>query len=234
MIGALIGAGVSALGSVFGGLSASAAMRDYYKQARAGLKSQEARNQGWYDRNYYQPATERGDAQALLTRTEESIRRRNAQAAGRQAVTGGTEESTAAAKAANNEALADAASRIVAAGEARKDRIEEKYLDRANEINSKLQELRAQKALGKAQSVSQAVQGVAGAAGNLGMALDEYRDTRGGDATQGSSAGNGGGTQVTIPEIRGESRHDGGTVDVIESQQQPWSGSWRSDLNQLA
>lgn len=176
MLGSLIGAGVGLLGNLFGGISASNAMNRYYKQAKSNLDSQQKKNDNWFNRNYYQDATQRADAQALLTRTEESIRRRNKAAAGTQAVMGGTSESLAAAKAANNEALADVASRIVAANDARKDRIQERYLDRDAEINNKKQELEANKALGKAQAVSTAVQGVAGAVGNLSEPLDEYYD----------------------------------------------------------
>ena len=101
MIGSLVGAGLSAVGSIFGGISASKAM----KKVKKNLQQQKQANQDWYDRRYNEDATQRADAQRILTKTEESIRNRNRQAAGAQAVMGGTEESVAAAKAANNQAL---------------------------------------------------------------------------------------------------------------------------------
>lgn len=100
----LIGAAVGAAGSIFGGIAASKAIK---KQKRM-IQSQLKENQDWYDRRYNEDATQKADAQALLTQTEESIKNRNRAAAGAQAVMGGTDESVAAAKAANNKALAGA------------------------------------------------------------------------------------------------------------------------------
>ena len=102
ILGGAIGAGLGAVGSIFGGISATKAM----KRVKKNLQEQRHKNQDWYDHRYNEDATQRADAQAILTKTEESIRNRNKQAAAAQAVMGGTEESVAAAKAANNEALA--------------------------------------------------------------------------------------------------------------------------------
>ena len=112
----LIGAAVGAAGSIFGGISASKAM----KRMKENVEAQRKANQDWYDRRYNEDATQRADAQRILTQTEQSIKNRNQQAAGAQAVMGGTDESTAAAKAANNQALADATSQIAVNAEDRK------------------------------------------------------------------------------------------------------------------
>lgn len=137
MIGSLVGAGLSAVGSIFGGISASKAM----KKVKKNLQQQKQANQDWYDRRYNEDATQRADAQRILTKTEESIRNRNRQAAGAQAVMGGTEESVAAAKAANNQALADATSQIAVNAEARKDQIEQTYQQRDAQIDDALNNL---------------------------------------------------------------------------------------------
>lgn len=82
---------------------------------------------------------------------------------------GGTEESVAAAKAANNEALAQAAGNIAINGEARKDRIEQAY----QQNDARLQDALNNVEMGKAQAVAQAVQGVAQAgAGDSGGILN--------------------------------------------------------------
>lgn len=141
MIGSLIGAGMGVLGSVLGGISKNKMLREQKKY----LKEQRKQNQNWYDRRYNEDATQRADAQALLTRTNEEIRNRNRAAAGSAAVMGGTDESLAAAKEANAKTLADATSNIAAAAEARKDAIESKYLERDSEINNQLANLRSQK-----------------------------------------------------------------------------------------
>lgn len=149
MIGSAIGLGLSAVGSIFGGISASKAM----KKVKGNLENQKRENQAWYDRRYNEDATQRADAQAILTRTEESIRNRNRQAAGAQAVMGGTEESVAATKAANAQAMADATSQIAVAADARKDQIEAQYQQRDASLDSQLNNMEMQKAGQLAQSV---------------------------------------------------------------------------------
>ena len=107
MLGSIIGAGVGAAASIFGGISASKAI----KKMKANLEAQRKKNQDWYDQRYNEDATQRADAQRILTKTEEAFRNRNRAAQGAAAVMGGTEESVAATKAANSQALADATSR---------------------------------------------------------------------------------------------------------------------------
>lgn len=163
LIGSIAGGALGAAGSIFGGISASKAMRRVKKQ----LQAQKQANQNWYDRRYNEDATQRADAQRILTQTEESIRNRNRQAAGAQAVMGGTDESTAAAKAANAQALADATSQIAVNAENRKDQIEQTYQQRDSQINEALNNLE----INKAQAISQAVQGVAKAGAGIAGAF---------------------------------------------------------------
>ena len=155
----LIGSAIGAAGSIFGGISASKAM----KRAKKNVEAQRQKNQDWYDRRYNEDATQRADAQRILTQTEESIKQRNKQAAGSAAVMGGTDERVAAAKAANNQALADATSQIAANAEARKDNIEATYMANDNAFVEQLNQLEQ----GKAQAIGQAVQGVANAASSM-------------------------------------------------------------------
>ena len=143
---------MSAIGGVFGGISASKAM----KRVKANLQEQKRKNQDWFDRRYNEDATQRADAQRILTKTEELIKNRNRQAAGTQAVMGGTDESVAAAKAANNQALAEATSQIAVNAEARKDQIDSAYRQKDAQLDDSLNNLE----IGKAQAISQAVQGV--------------------------------------------------------------------------
>lgn len=159
IIGSAVGGALGIGASIFGGISASKAM----KKVKGNLENQVNENQAWYDRRYNEDATQRADAQRILTKTEESIRNRNRQAAGAQAVMGGTEESVAAAKAANNEALAEATSQIAVNADRRKDQIESQYMQTKSELNDKLNNLEQ----AKAGVISQAVQGVAKAGSNM-------------------------------------------------------------------
>lgn len=159
LLGGAIGAGLGAVGSIFGGIAASKAM----KNVKNNLNAQRSANQDWYDRRYNEDATQRADAQAIITRTEQAIRDRNRQAAGTQAVMGGTEESIAATKAANNQAIAEATSTIAVNADRRKDAIEAQYQAKDEAIQSQLNDLERQ----KAGNVAQAIQGVAQTGANI-------------------------------------------------------------------
>lgn len=159
VLGSAIGGALGIGGAIFGGISASKAM----KKVKENLEEQKSENKSWYDRRYNEDATQRADAQRILTITDDNIRQRNQAAAGAQAVMGGTDESVATAKMANNAALSDAASQIAAAGDRRKDAIEQQYRLRDAQLDAQLNNME----VGKAQAVSQAVQGVAGAGANI-------------------------------------------------------------------
>lgn len=164
MLGSLIGAGLGVASSIFGGISARKARR---KQERM-LAQQEKENQAWYDRKYNEDPTKRADTVRLLTQMQEQIKNRNKAARGRQAVMGGTEDSTTAVKEANNKTLADTTSQIVAANESRKDAIEGQYQAKKDAIQNKRIGLEAEKAAGTASVAA----GVAGTAANIAATID--------------------------------------------------------------
>lgn len=164
MLGSLIGAGLGVASSIFGGISARKARR---KQERM-LAQQEQENQAWYDRKYNEDPTKRADTVRLLTQMQEQIKNRNKAARGRQAVMGGTEDSTTAVKEANNKTLADTTSQIVAANESRKDAIEGQYQARKDAIQNKRMGLEAEKAADTANVAA----GVAGTAANIAATID--------------------------------------------------------------
>ncbi len=158
-LGDAIGGAFGVAGTIFGGISASKAM----KKVRNSLKGQKGANQDWFDRRYNEDATQRADAQAILTKTEEAIRNRNREASGTAAVMGGTGESVAAAKEANAKAMADASTEIAVNADRRKDAIEAQYQQRDAQLEDALNNMEAN----RAHAISQAVQGVASAAGNI-------------------------------------------------------------------
>lgn len=155
----LIGSAIGAAGSIFGGISASKAM----SKMKKNVEAQRQKNQNWYDRRYNEDATQRADAQAILTQTEESIKQRNRASSGSAAVMGGTDESVAAAKQANNQAIAQATSNIAANAVARKDNIEGDYMHNDNVFVDQLNQIQQ----GKAQAIAGAVQGVTNMANDL-------------------------------------------------------------------
>ena len=167
MWGAIIGAAISAVTSIAGSAASSAAARKAKATAEAKERQRQAENQAWYDRRYNEDPLQRASAQRVLTKTAELIRERNKAAQGRAAVMGGTEESVAATKAANANAMAEAASNIAAAGEARKDAIEARYLNTKQASEDALAKSQEQYELNRAENIGRAIQGVGSAAGSI-------------------------------------------------------------------
>lgn len=170
MWGSIISSAVGLGSQIFGGIQAARQRR----KIKDRIDEQRAENQNWYDRRYNEDATQRADAQRLLSMTEETIRQQNRNTAGTQAVMGGTNASVAAAKAQNNNAIADAASRIAAAGEARKDRVEDSYRSRNQELDDQLTSLDNS----KMSALSQATQAAGATLGSVGSSIDDWFDTR--------------------------------------------------------
>lgn len=164
MLGALIGAGLGLASSIAGGIANRKARR---KQEQM-IARQQRENQAWYDRTYNADPTKRADTVRLLTQMQEQIKNRNKAAKGRQAVMGGTDDSTTAVKEANNKTLADTTSQIVAANDARKDSIEQQYMNRKNQLQNQQMGMEAEKAADTANAVA----GVAGTAANIAASLD--------------------------------------------------------------
>ena len=164
MIGALIGAGLGLASSIAGGI----ANRNARRKQEQMLAQQQRENQAWYDRRYNEDPTKRADTVRLLTQMQEQIKNRNRAAKGRQAVMGGTEDSTTAVKEANNKTLADTTSQIVAANEARKDAIEQQYQRNKRSIQGQQMQMEAEKSADTANVVT----GVAGTAANIAATLD--------------------------------------------------------------
>lgn len=164
MLGTLIGAGLGLASSIAGGI----ANRKARQKQEQMIAQQQKENQAWYDRKYNEDPTKRADTVRLLTQMQEQIKNRNKAAKGRQAVMGGTEDSTTAVKEANNKTLADTTSQIVAANDARKDNIEQQYMARKSQLQGQQIGLEAEKAADTANAVA----GVAGTAANIAASLD--------------------------------------------------------------
>ena len=187
MIGAAIGAGLKLGGAIFGGISASNAM----KKVKKNLQNEQKRNEAWYNRRMNEDSTQRADAQNLLSQTRQAIRERGKQARGMAAVGGSSDEARLASKVADNNMVTNTMSRIAAAGDARKDNIEGQYRKRDQELVQQLNNMEAQ----RANMVSQAAQGVANAgAGIAGMdfsqssLLADAAGAKSGLETKGSAA----------------------------------------------
>ncbi len=159
MIGAAIGAGLKVAGSIIGGAAQARAAR----KQRAIIDKQKKDNEAWYNRNYYEDSTQRSDAQRAMQMARDAIKSRYNQAQASGVVTGATDESIAAQKAATNQVVSSAASSIAATGDSRKDSIDQQYLN--TKANLAQQEAETWKQQGAA--IAQAAQGV----GNAGSKM---------------------------------------------------------------
>lgn len=149
MYGELISLGLNAAGSIYGGIR----NRKLMEGVRDDINAEKQRNEAWYNRRYNEDPIQRAAAEAVLTRLGEDVRDNNRRLAGAQAVMGGTDESVAAAKAAGGKVIADAASQIAAANEARRDRIEDQYRLKDSELAQRLRNMDFQQAQDQAKSV---------------------------------------------------------------------------------
>lgn len=167
MLGDLLGIGAA----IIGGRKSAEAMKNVENRIKDSATQAQAENQSWYDRRYNEDSTQRADAQRILTLMNENIKNRNKAAAGTAAVMGGTEESLAATKAANAQAMSDAASRIAVAGEARKDDIEQQYMQNKKDTRERLANQLNNLDMAKAENIAKAAQGVAEAGSSMDDSL---------------------------------------------------------------
>lgn len=163
MIGAAIGAGLSAAGAIAGGIMRNKAI----KREQELLAKKESEERDWYNRRYNEDATARADAQRAITMTEEAMKNRNRAAQGAAAVMGGSADAVIAAQQANAAAMAGTASAIAAAGEQRKDAIEAQYRAKQDTFDA----ARMEQERNRANAVAAATQGVMGAGANIASGL---------------------------------------------------------------
>ena len=149
MLGTLLGIG----SSIFGGIAGARAAK---KQQKA-IEEQQRKNEEWYNRRYNEDATQRADAIRMLNQTRDFIKKRNKQAEGVAAVMGTPASAVAVEKANNNAIMGDVTSQIIANNEARKDMIEQSYMDRDDKYQEQLNQINQN----KVNSISQAVAGAA-------------------------------------------------------------------------
>ena len=163
MIGAAIGAGLSAAGAIAGGIMRNKAI----KKEQELLAKKEAEERDWYNRRYNEDATARADAQRAITMTEEAMKNRNRAAQGAAAVMGGPQDAVIAAQQANAQAMADTASAIAVAGEQRKSAIEAQHRAKQDAFDA----ARMEQERNKANAIAAATQGVISAGANIASGL---------------------------------------------------------------
>lgn len=160
---AAISAAASIGNSIFGGISAN----KQKKKRLAAINKAQRENRNWYNRRYNEDATQRADAQRMLTRTNDAIKKRTKAAYGRKAVVGGTDAALASTQQANAEAMGNAMSNIVTNAEARKDNIEAQYRERDQQLEAQKSGVEAAASQAKRENTAAAATGAINAMGSV-------------------------------------------------------------------
>lgn len=166
MIGALIGAGLSAVSSVVGGLAA----RKKEREASALLNNQLRENQAWWNNIKFGDGLKRGSALAMIANNAEHWRREKQDAKGTNAVMGiGNEEVIAEA---GNKSRADLNRQLIHENERYTQQAEQQYLNTKAALKGQ-----QYAALGQeANNIANTVKSVGAVAGHIANGLDSVQD----------------------------------------------------------
>lgn len=163
----VIAAGISAAASIGNAIFGSNSAARQRREQLAALRRERDANRAWYNRRYNEDATQRADAQRMMTRVNAYNKKRSQAAAGRRAVVGGTDATLATAQQANAEAVGNALSDISVNAEARKDNIEAQYRSNDQQLASQESSVKAAAEEARRSNVAQAATGVVNAASGV-------------------------------------------------------------------
>lgn len=137
MIGALVSAGIGAVGSIYGAIKAG----QERKKLEAYTNQQASENEAKYNRDYYGDYLQRTDSQAVLKQMRDQLQDQNRQAQSTAAITGATPEAQLAQMEASNDAVGNTMSKISAMGAAFKDSVDNRYMARKDAIMAQRQSM---------------------------------------------------------------------------------------------
>lgn len=164
-IASAIGAGVGALSSIFGGISAGKAAREAERRQRA----QEAKEDAWYARRYNEDYIDTAAGQNLVRRAKQFADSQWKKAAGAQAVSGGTAAATQMAKDAGNRMMGDTIANIAATDQHRKENVDNQH--RAAE--AQFAQMDMNREMQRAENITKAAQGASNAIMSAAGAIDQ-------------------------------------------------------------
>lgn len=159
MVGTIIGGVLTVGGALAGGIASSNAA----KKAANITKQQQAKNRAWYEYNMNTDYTQRADALAAINRAREIFMERNKNASATAAVSGASDEAAARMKEDANKVIADTMSNVAAQGAARKDQVEQQYMNR----DAQLAEQQRQTEIARANAIAGAASQVSKMGANL-------------------------------------------------------------------
>ncbi len=163
MIGAAISAGIGLAGTVYGGIKAG----QERKRMASYLGGMNADNESWYNKEFHGDYTQRADTQALIKNMRDTMREQTKRTESTAAITGATPEMTNVAKENANKVISDTYSRVGAMGQQYKDKAQDRYMSRKQQLDGQKMEMMNQSAGSyenlMSNSLSGMMSGVAGA-----------------------------------------------------------------------
>ena len=124
-----------------------------------------------YINEYYGDATKRADTIRHFAEMRKVLKERDNKAAGTQSIMGGTDDSVAAIREANNQTIADTTGNLVAANEARKDRVKAAYKQQKAQIEGQ----QIADHMNQANDIATTVKQVGAVASNIANGLDSVQ-----------------------------------------------------------
>lgn len=163
----LVGAAISAASSIGNAIFGSRSAAKQRREQLAALRRERDANRAWYNRRYNEDATQRADAQLMMSRVNAYNKKRTQAALGKKNVIGGTDATLATTQQANAEAVGNALGDIVTNAESRKDNIESQYRSRDHQLANAENEVNVAAETAKRAAVAQAATGALKTAGSI-------------------------------------------------------------------
>ena len=126
MLLSAIGLGLNAASGIFGAIKANKAKKAQQRE----IAKKEAKNDAWYNNQYYQNYMDSTEAQSAMRRVSDTLQRENADARAQAAVSGATPEAAVAQQKANQQSLENTAATLAGNATQRKN-----YVDSVNQAN---------------------------------------------------------------------------------------------------
>lgn len=133
MIGVALGA-AGLLASGIGAWKSSKANKEMEAKNAQMIQDQTARNEAWYNRNYYQDYLNSVEGQNALRKAREAWAEQNREARARQVISGGTAAQVAAVNEAGARAMGDTIANLAAQGQANKQQVDAMKMNMDNNV----------------------------------------------------------------------------------------------------
>lgn len=172
---AWIAAAIAAATAIAGGVAKSVSARRAAAKRQAEINRQRAAEVALYNKRFYEDGTQRADVRRALTEANARLQRNSQSISGRNAMMGGTNAESAAAKEAGNEAYASMVSEAAAGAEARRDAAEERFSNRSVTISDQQSALDAQRAADKQSAITDSVGSIGGIANTAEQGYKDYK-----------------------------------------------------------